>query len=93
MLKKYQYGGQHHTMVVLEKGQPKVKVEPNEVIETEMDLPKQLFKTIEATLKAKTKKQVQKEESNEESKEEVEVKEESNEESKEWEATTETEEN
>ena len=43
MLKKYEYVGQHHTMVVLEKGQPKVRVEPNEVVETELALPKHLF--------------------------------------------------
>ena len=46
MLKKYEYVGQHHTMVVLEKGQPKVRVEPNEVVETELALPKHLFKLV-----------------------------------------------
>lgn len=71
MLKKYQYVGQHHTMVVLEKGQPKVKVEPNEVVETELALPKYLFvSTDEAkSTKKETKKAPKKGEIKEESSE------------------------
>ena len=64
MLKKYEYGGQHHTMVVLEKGQTKVRVEPNEVVETELALPKHLFKLLneeEAKKKAEAEEQAKKE--------------------------------
>ena len=60
MLKKYQYVGQHHTMVVLEKGQPKVRVEPEEVVETELQLPKSLFKIVDE--EAEAKKQAEAEE-------------------------------
>ena len=60
MLKKYQYVGQHHTMVVLEKGQPKVRVEPEEVVETELQLPKSLFKLVDE--EAEAKKQAEAEE-------------------------------
>nr|DAR77173.1 MAG TPA: hypothetical protein [Bacteriophage sp.] len=63
MLKKYEYVGQHHTMVVLQKGQPKVRVEPNEVVETEVALPKHLFKLVEeeAKKKAEAEEQAKKE--------------------------------
>lgn len=65
MLKKYEYVGQHHTMVVLEKGQPKVRVEPEEVVETELQLPKTLFKLVdqkeEANKEAETEEQAKKE--------------------------------
>ena len=65
MLKKYEYVGQHHTMVVLEKGQPKVRVEPEEVVETELQLPKSLFKLVdqkeEAKKQAETEGQAKKE--------------------------------
>ena len=63
MLKKYEYVGQHHTMVVLEKGQPKVRVEPNEVVETELALPKHLFKPAEEEAKkqAEAEQQAKKE--------------------------------
>lgn len=57
MLKKYEYVGQHHTMVVLEKGQPKVRVEPEEVVETELQLPKSLFKLVDQ--EAEVKKQAE----------------------------------
>lgn len=63
MLKKYEYVGQHHTMVVLEKGQPKVRVEPNEEVETDLKLPKHLFVLVEeskakkAELKTPSKKE------------------------------------
>ncbi len=60
MLKKYEYVGQHHTMVVLEKGQPKVRVEPEEVVETELQLPKSLFKLVDE--EAEAKKQAEAEE-------------------------------
>ena len=53
MLKKYEYVGQHHTMVALEKGQPKVRVEPEEVVETELQLPKALFKLVDEEAEAK----------------------------------------
>lgn len=53
MLKKYKYVGQHHTMVVLENGQPKVRVEPEEVVETELQLPKSLFKLVDQEAEAK----------------------------------------
>ena len=55
MLKKYQYVGQHHTMVVLEKGQPKERVEPEEMVETELQLPKSLFKLVDQEAEAKKK--------------------------------------
>lgn len=55
MLKKYQYVGQHHTMVVLEKEQPKVRVEPEEVVETQLQLPKSLFKLVDQQAEAKKK--------------------------------------
>ncbi len=55
MLKKYEYVGQHHTMVVLEKGQPKVRVEPEEMVETELQLPKSLFKLVDQEAEAKKK--------------------------------------
>ena len=55
MLKKYEYVGQHHTMVVLEKGQPKVRVEPEEVVETQLQLPKALFKLVDQEAEAKAK--------------------------------------
>ena len=64
MLKKYEYVGQYHTMVVLEKGQPKVRIEPNEVVETELALPKHLFKLVneeEAKKKAEAEEQAKKE--------------------------------
>ena len=60
MLKKYEYVGQHHTMVALEKGQPKVRVEPEEVVETELQLPKSLFKLVDQ--EAEAKKQAEAEE-------------------------------
>lgn len=60
MLKKYEYVGQHHTMVVLEKGQPKVRVEPEEVVETQLQLPKSLFKLVDQ--EAEAKKQAEAEE-------------------------------
>lgn len=61
MLKKYEYVGQHHTMVVLEKGQTKVRVEPNEVVETELALPKHLFKLVnEAEAKKKAEAEAKK---------------------------------
>ena len=55
MLKKYEYVGQHHTMVALEKGQPKVRIEPEEVVETELQLPKSLFKLVDQQAEAKKK--------------------------------------
>lgn len=40
-------------MVALEKGQPKVRVEPEEVVETQLQLPKSLFKLVDQEEEAK----------------------------------------
>lgn len=58
----YRYVGTHHTMVVLEEEQPKVRVEPQELVITDLELPKHLFtledpQVSQDTLKKETKKQ------------------------------------
>lgn len=46
-MNQYQYLGKHHTRVVLIKGQPKVRVEPKETVETVLTLPKKLFALVQ----------------------------------------------
>lgn len=56
---QYKYLGKHHTRVVLVPGQPKVRVEPKEIVETTLILPKKLFVLVQEDKKSKENKNIQ----------------------------------